>query len=732
MNVLEHMPSPENEPAPGTCVRLERPEAGLVLLRLDPPHRKLAVFDRPLMRDLALALDELERARDVRAVVVTGKSPTSFVAGADIDVISGLVDVELATALARFGQGLFERVARLPWPKIAAVGGPVPGGAFELSLACDCIVLAEHKSTRIGLPETRLGILPGWGGCQRLPRRVGVPTALAAILTGKLYTPREALKLGLVDRLCAPENLLRIASDIALGRSANPRRERGAQSWLVDRNPLALAVIGNAARKNLHKLTKGRYPAPSRALELVLEAPGTPLERGLSNEARALGELAIGPVCKSLVALFQGSEAAKKLAKLPDGSDVRTLARAGVIGGGVMGGAIAGLFAERVGSVRLCDLSRDALDAAQAAHLARVDKARKKRILEPHEARAAADRLETSTAILGLARADLVLEAVAEKLEVKRAVFAQAAAQARPDTILATNTSSLSVTAIAQGLPHPERVVGMHFFNPVHAMPLVEIVRGRDTAPEVVAATAKLALALGKTPVVVADVAGFLVNRVLGPYLDEAVRLFQLGIAPERIERAALDFGLPMGPLELLDEVGIDIAAHAATSLHAAYGERMRSSPLAGELAAAGIKGKKSGAGFFTYTTDPKTGRARKGALNPALAVKAGHNAPVLADDVLRDRLALALVAEAARCLEEGVVASEAELDLATVFGMGFPPFEGGALRYVRSRGAALVVERLATLAALPDVRARDGARERFEACELLRELARSAPKRPS
>ena len=725
MNVLESMPRPEGEPAPGACVRIERPEPGLALLRIDPPHRRLAVFDRPLMRDLALALDELERAADLRALVITGRAPTAFVAGADIDAIAGLVDVELATALARFGQQLFERIARLRCRKVAAVGGPVPGGAFELSLACDTIVLAEHSSSRIGLPETRLGILPGWGGCQRLPRRVGVPSALAAILTGKLYAPREALRMGLVDRLCAPENLLRVASDIALGRTRDPRRARGVASWLVDRNPLALAVISASARRNLRAQTKGRYPAPERALELVVRAPLTSLASGLEREARALGVLATGGTCKSLVSLFRGSEAAKKLARLDDGSEARAIERVGVIGGGVMGGAIAGLVAERVGAVRLCDLSRDALDAALAAHLARVEKARRRRIVEPHEARLAADRLETSTSISGLARADLVLEAVAEKLEVKRAVFAQVAAQARPDTILATNTSSLSVTALAAGLPHPERVVGMHFFNPVQAMPLVEIVRGAHTSPDTVARTARLALALGKTPVVVADVAGFLVNRVLGPYLDEAVRLFEQGIAAERIEQAALAFGLPMGPLELLDEVGLDIAAHAAASLHAAYGERMRSSPLAGELVAAGHKGKKSGAGFFTYAPDPRSGRARKGALNPAAAARVRASGLTLTDDVLRDRLVLALVAEAARCLDERVVASEAELDLATVFGMGFPPFEGGALRYVRSRGAHRVIERLAALSALPDVCARAGARERFDACELLRQLAR-------
>ena len=726
MSVLERMVAPPDEPPPRACVRLERPEVGLVVLVIDPPHRKLAVFDRPLMRDLELAVADLERDRSLRGLVITGKSPTAFVAGADIDAIESIESAELAVALAAFGQSLFERFARLACRKVAAVGGPVPGGAFELSLACDRIVLADHESTRIGLPETRLGILPGWGGCQRLPRRAGVPVALAAILSGKLHFPREALKLGLVDRLCAPENLVRIASDVAMGRASCPRRSRGLKGVLVDRNPLALAVIGSMARKNLRAQTKGRYPAPERALELVVRAPSTSLAVGFEREARSLGELAVTPVCKSLISLFRGSEDAKKLARLPGGGDARATSRAGVIGAGVMGGAIAGLLAEKGVSVRLCDVARAAVDAALAEHARQVDKSLRRRHLKPHEARAAVDRLEGSTEIAGLARAEFVLEAVAEKLEVKRAVFAKVAAEVAPDAILATNTSSLSVEAIAATLPHPERVVGMHFFNPVARMPLVEIVRGPRTSPETAAATAKLALRLGKTPVIVRDVAGFLVNRVLGPYLDEAVRLLEAGVEAERIERAALDFGLPMGPLELLDEVGLDIAAHAAQSLEAAYGARMKSSGMVGRMLQAGLKGKKSGAGFFVYAQDPKTHRPRKGAFNPSAAALAQRGTVAQLDDAaLRDRLALALVGEAALCLQEGVVASAGELDLATVFGMGFPPFYGGAMRYVRLRGANDVVSTLERLAQMPDVQARDGARERFDACAKLRELGR-------
>jgi 3-hydroxyacyl-CoA dehydrogenase/enoyl-CoA hydratase/3-hydroxybutyryl-CoA epimerase len=505
-----------------------------------------------------------------------------------------------------------------------------------------------------------------------------------------------------------------------------PRRERGVWSWLIDRNPFALWMIHGKARDGLQMQTHGHYPAPVAAMKLVLAAPSTRIERGLEREAVALGTLAVSSVAKNLIELFRMSEDAKKLAKLPSGADARAIERAGVVGGGVMGAGIAALLAEKGLQVRLSDIARPALDAALLAHAANVERSLRKRYIEAHQARAARDRLEATTALDGFARCGIAIEAVAEKLEIKRTVFAKLAAQMASDAILATNTSSLSVDAIAAGVAHPERVVGMHFFNPVHAMPLVEIVRGTATDDATVAATAKLALALGKTPVVVRDVAGFLVNRVLGPYLDEAVRLFELGVDPLRIEKAALDFGMPMGPLELLDEVGLDIAAHAAQSLETAYGERMQSSRLVARLLEAGLKGKKGGAGFFLYAEDPRSRRPKRDGINPAVVKLAGSGAPTTTDAELADRLVLAMAGEGARCLVEGVVASERELDLAMVFGTGFPPFRGGLMRYVRARGIDDVAAALDRLAAAPDVRARDGARERFDATS-VRALAQRA-----
>ncbi len=390
-----------------------------------------------------------------------------------------------------------------------------------------------------------------------------------------------------------------------------------------------------------------------------------------------------------------------------------------------MGGGIAGLMAERGIATRLRDLSQAALDTAQLEHRKSVDKKRKRRRLKPHLADAAIDRLEVTTEAVGFERCEIVIEAVAEVLEIKRSVFGELAERMAPDAILATNTSSLSVAEIAEGLPNPERVIGLHFFNPVPKMPLVEIVRGPATSDEVVARTARLAIDLGKTPVVTTDVAGFLVNRLLGPYLDEALRMFENGADPAAIDRAMLEFGMPMGPFALLDEVGLDIAAHAAASLHRAYGERMTPSASLAPLVEAGEVGKKSERGIFLWEK-VKKGRLTQGSRNPRLSRgAAGMREGARADshleaDEIVDRLILAMAGEAARALEEGVVAGAGELDLATVFGMGFPPFRGGLARYLDARGISTVEKRMRELAESPGVVARSFGPARYEPADWI------------
>jgi len=695
---ISGLPVPEDAPAPGSCVRLELPEPGLALVVLDPPHRNLAVLDLPLMRDLATVVGELRELPDLRGLVITGREPLSFAAGADVDAIESVRDPALAARVMRMGQELFNAVEDLQGRgvrTVAAVGGPVPGGAFELSLACSRIVLADDPKSRIGLPETQLGILPAWGGCQRLPRRVGVPKALDAILKGRLVNARRAYKQGLVDRLTPPEYLVRVASEIAMGRTKCKRRSRGKWAWLVDRNPLALAVIGRQVRKAVMKQTRGHYPAPLAAARLVTWACLKPLAKGLEAEAAEGARLGTSDVCKNLVRIFKMMEGAKKLGKLDDGETPPPVERGAVLGAGVMGGAIASSMAEKGIATRLFDISPAGLDAALVEHRADIAKKLKRRRIRQHQHDAALDRLDVTSELVGFGRCDFAIEAVAERLEIKRKVFGDLAALVAPDTILATNTSSLSVTDIAETIPNPERVVGVHFFNPVKKMPLVEIVRGARTSESAVRRAAAYALKLGKTPVVVGDVAGFLVNRLLGPYLDEALRLYDSGVEPKRIEDAAKRFGMPMGPLRLLDEVGLDIAAHAAVSLNAAYGERMTPCTVIKPLLDAGHLGKKSGDGFYVHLSfKPYVSREFSSDL-ARLARPRSAQEEFLSDQEITDRLVLPMLGEAVRSLEEGVVASPSDLDLATVFGMGFPPFRGGLLRWADDVGAAELVRRM-------------------------------------
>ena len=717
-DALRHFPAPEDAPEPGTCVRVERPEAGLAVLVLDPPHRRLAVLDAPLLRDLDLALREVESDSGLRALIITGRKPLEFAAGADLEGIASMQDPIAVQEIVRWVHRLFLRLEKLPLRTVAAVGGACPGGAFELALSCDFILLAEDPKSRIGLPETQLGIIPGWGGCHRLPERIGVPAALTAILSGRLLDARSAKRKGFVDRLCWPDQLLERATDLALGRAKLAKRERGWRRLAVDRNPLVRTMISRKAKAQVLAKTHGHYPAPLTAIDLVVGAVGNSREVAEDREAAAITNLVTGSVCKSLVSLYFAGEAAKKAVRPASGERPAPIERAGVIGGGVMGGGIASLMALKSIDVRLSDLARPAVDQALAVHAAAVAKRRKRRRLKPAAADAALDRLTGTTAMDGFGRAQFVVEAVAEKLEVKQQVLRALAERVPGDCILATNTSSLSVDAIAEGVPHPERVVGMHFFNPVARMPLVEVVRGKHTDSAVVEQVAATAQRMGKTPVVVSDVPGFLINRILMSLCDEALRLFAEGLDPARMDRLMLDFGLPMGPLRLVDEVGLDIAQHTAESLHAAYGERMIPCAAVAELAGPERLGVKTGKGFYVH------GKGKAQLAGDLNRFQAGSSCRELSDQAIHDRLILGMANEAARCLGEGVVASPALLDLAVVLGTGFAPFRGGILHHVEALGVAEVVRRLEAVAAAEDVRGRPGGALKFEPAAWLRAQA--------
>ncbi|MCH2100416.1 MAG: 3-hydroxyacyl-CoA dehydrogenase NAD-binding domain-containing protein [Planctomycetes bacterium] len=720
------LPFPENAPELGACVRIERPKAGLAVVMLDPPHRSLAVLDAPLIRDLEAAVTELESTHGLNGIVFAGAKPLKFAAGADINAIESITSRDALLEIVLQVHALFARIAALRPRTVAAVGGPVPGGAFELSLSCDYIVAADDKKTKIGLPETMLGIIPGWGGPHRLPRRIGLPAATQAILTGRLYPVHAALKLGMIDRATQPERLLAVASKIALGAEALKCKERSWKYWAVDRNPLAVNLIMRKAREMVLSKTRGNYPAPLRAIDLLAESLTTSLEDSARKEAEAIADLGSSSVCKALISIFHASEEAKKLGRKTEDFTPQHIEHAGVLGSGIMGAGIASSFANRGVATRLFDLAPGPLDTALHNHRKEIAKRLKRRRLQKHEALAASDHLDTTREMIGFGNADLIIEAVAERLDVKLSVFQKLAKQVSSDCILATNTSSLSVTEIASGIPHPERIVGMHFFNPVKKMPLVEIVLGKQTSREVALSAAALAVRLGKTPVLVKDVAGFLINRLLAPYLDEAVRLFVAGVSPRRIDRLMLDFGIPMGPLRLLDEVGLDIADRASTSLHAAYGMRMEPCTELEAMRSPDRLGRKTGRGFYTYTQS--TGkRNQKEVLATDLArFQANQVGDQMDDEEIVDRLVLSMLNEGVRALEEQVVESAIELDLATVFGMGFAPFHGGLLHYADRIGAKNLVSKLENIADTADASKRVGGREKFTPAKRLQEMARN------
>jgi len=702
--------------------RLEAAEGGIVHLVMDHPARKVNVLDEPALRDLDAAITELEGRKPAGVVLRSGK-PGSFIAGADVDAIGAITDPEQVRMLVRGAHAAFGRLAALACPTIAAIDGVCLGGGTELALACDTRIAAEER-TSIGLPETQLGIFPAFGGTTRLPRLIGVVAALDLILTGRAVDARRAEKMGLIARAVPGAWLIERAHQRLAELSARPggarsRRDRfhsrGFAQWLIEGTPAGRAFVLSQARANVQKRTGGHYPAPFAAIDVMARGLGRPVEKGLDAEAARVPDLVVGPVCKNLVRLFQLSERTKKdsgVKPLP----VRTLA---LVGAGVMGGGIAELASRNGLQVRLRDLAPAALTRAlETAHERIVERAKRRggrrrpgSSLPNPEHGAQMARILPTLELTGFGRCDLALEAVVEDLDVKRRVLAELEVRIRPDALLATNTSSLSVGALAGGLRLPERFVGIHFFNPVHRMPLVEVVKGPRTSEVTLATAVALSRKLGKTPVVVNDAPGFVVNRVLMPYLREALHLLEERYAIGEVDAAMRGFGMPMGPFELLDEVGIDVAQKVATVLSRAFPDRMAPSSALETLLAAGRLGKKSGLGFYRHQGGKREPDPRVRGL---LKLKSARNAQ--SGESLSERMVLAMINESARCLDDGVVPDAGLVDLAIVFGAGFPPWRGGPLRHADTIGLTRVESRLRAL------RAERG--ERFAPAALLIRLA--------
>jgi 3-hydroxyacyl-CoA dehydrogenase/enoyl-CoA hydratase/3-hydroxybutyryl-CoA epimerase len=698
-------------------------EDGLAILTFDLPGEKVNKFSRAAVRELAEVLLKLDREPRVRALLIRSGKPDVFIAGADLKEFVSTSAAEVQDTV-RAVQALFEQLAHLPFPTVAAINGACLGGGTELALACDYRLMAEggRKPAQIGLPEVRLGIFPAWGGCTRLPRVVGLQKALDLILTGRTLDARRAKKIGLVDAaIPAPifdETARRLARErLGQGKPRERRGDRGLADLALEGNPLGRKVVFAKARQTVMKQTGGRYPAPLEALAVIEEGYGKPVSVGLELEAKHIVNVFAGPVQRNLLSLYFLTEDVKKETGVDDPSArPRTVTRVGVLGAGLMGGGIAQLAADKGLPARMKDIDPKALAHGFAAAAAVwKEKSRKKR-MAPFEMSAKMRLLSGTLDYTGFARCEVTIEAVVEKLGVKRSVLAEWEARVPDSAIFASNTSTLPITEIAAGSRVPSRVVGMHFFNPVHRLPLVEVIRGRQTSDETVATVFALAKALGKTPIVVKDSPGFLVNRILAPYLGEAVRLVREGARIEDVDRAMTEFGMPVGPIALLDDIGLDVAVKAGEVLAVSFPDRCEPAGQAA-FVAGGRLGRKSGAGFYEYSgPGGKRGEPAKEAYQ-LLNVEPKEDAPFSGAEI-EERLMLPMINEAAFCLEEGVVAKPAKLDLAMIFGTGFPPFRGGLLRHADELGARDVAGSLARLAE------RYG--PRFQPAPLLVQLARS------
>lgn len=673
-------------------------ENGIAVVRIDQPGKPVNVLSAEVVEELAAIVGQLETGGlNARAAVIVSEKPGVWIAGADVEQLARITTANEGEALSRGGQALLDRLEHLRCPIVAAIDGAALGGGLELALASDYRIASDSPKTKLGFPEVQLGLLPGAGGTQRLPRLIGIANALDLMLTGRQLDARRARKMGLVDEVVpAPillDRALAAARELADGTLAPKMgRSRGSPLWM-ENLPGARAVIFRKARNDVMDRTHGLYPAPLRILDVVERGIDQPIADGLALEAAGFGDLTVTPESRGLVHVFFASTAAKNDPALPEPADAREIDRVAVVGAGFMGAGIAAVTAENGMRVRLKDVSPEAVARGIATTTSSLRKRAERRRLPEHEVIRIVDRVEGTAEYTGFGVVDLVVEAVFEDTDLKHRVLREIEAAAGEDTIIASNTSTIPIADLAAATVRPDRVIGVHFFSPVEKMPLVEIIVAPATAPWVAASCHAYAKRIGKTPIIVNDAPGFYVNRILGPYMNEAAILLEEGAAIEAIDDAMTAWGFPVGPLTLYDEVGFDVAAKSGKILAAASGERVVQSGVLDALIADGRQGRKNGRGFYTYGNGEK-----KGPDASAYTIVGAQARREFAPEAIQERLVLGMVNEAVRALDDGVLRSPRDGDVGAVFGIGFPPFRGGPFWYLDALGAAEVVDRLRAL----------------------------------
>jgi 3-hydroxyacyl-CoA dehydrogenase / enoyl-CoA hydratase / 3-hydroxybutyryl-CoA epimerase len=709
-------------PAVGTApmIRRETGDDHVCVLTFDRPDSGANIFDATTLDELNEQLDAVAKDASLRGLIIASAKKSIFIAGADLKTLLQAAKTGEMRGFIERGQQVFNRLADLRIPTVAAIHGASAGGGFEVALACDYRVASDDPATRIGLPETSLGLLPAWGGCTRLPRLIGAEKAAEVILKGKLYSAQEASKLGLVDEIAPRDQLLNRAREKL--RAGKRKIEGGAMVASSRRDD-------RTSQRGVPTSASGN-PAPERAYEIVNETLSISPDESSRLELEGIVELGKTESTQNLIRNFFLAEKYKKGASR---TPPEKIVHAAVIGAGVMGSGIAQCLSSRGVTVILRDVAREQIDRG----LANIEKvyadAVKRGLMTEEKAKQGRARICGSTAPMELRDVQFVIEATSEKMEIKREVFRELAMEAGPRTIIATNTSALPVSELADVTVAPERVIGLHFFNPVSRMKLVELVIARETSKETRDRSLAFVRQIGKVPVIVRDSPGFLVNRVLFPYLLDAAELFESGLDAERIDGALVQWGMPMGPLRLIDEIGVDISVDIAQTLQKTYGQRDHVPTILLWLRDQQMLGRKTAAGFYKYQGKTQSVNERLTQWRRGLhGEPEGPEGPNIPPDWHRDprlqmneeqlvhRVILLMVNEAARCVEEKLVDSPEDADYGMILGTGFAPFRGGPLRFAQHFGLKNTVNELERLARTE---------EKFTPCEILKEHARDGTK---
>eukprot|EP01097_Dermamoeba_algensis_P003834 TRINITY_DN2603_c0_g1_i1.p1 TRINITY_DN2603_c0_g1~~TRINITY_DN2603_c0_g1_i1.p1 ORF type:complete len:784 (-),score=236.09 TRINITY_DN2603_c0_g1_i1:199-2280(-) len=688
-----------------------------------------------MSEDLASVLTKVESDPAVKSVVLISGKPESFFHGADIDMLAACKTSGELQGLSENGQKMLNDLSKGK-PKVAAIHGACLGGGLEVALACHYRIATESSKTVLGLPEVKLGLLPGAGGTQRLPRLVGLTTSLDLMLTGKDVRPQKAQKIKLVDQVTDPSALehaaIQAAEELANGTRKVDRAPKSfvqkAQAWAFEANSFGRDFVFGQAKKNVTNLTLGNYPAPYKIIETIAEGYNKGFDAGLQKEAKSFGELGQTPESKALVSIFKGTTHLKKNKFGKPAKDVKTIA---VLGAGLMGAGITQVSVAKGYQVLLKDINHQGLGRGLAQINKNLDGRVKRKAMTAFEKDLTLSRVvpltdDTPSWKTHFGKADLVVEAVFENLELKHKIIKQMEEIVPSDCIIATNTSALPIHKIAEASKRPENVIGMHYFSPVDKMPLLEIITHDKTSPAVAAAAVEVGLKQGKTVIVVKDVPGFYVNRSLGPYMVETAALVEQGVDLQLLDQAMKEFGFPVGPITLADEVGTDVALHVNAFLSKHLGVRMTGGKiqLMEDLVNKGFLGKKSGKGFYLY--DDKKGKKGSKEVNPEVAailqnLRNGRAPANISKEEIQNRMAFRFINEAIFCLQDGIISGPVDGDIGAVFGIGFPPFRGGPFHYVDRIGAQKFVDTMHSF--------RDKYGEQFTPAPLVVDLAKSGKK---